>query len=230
MATVWYSSSVQYNWNDCCSSAFAGHALHALLCHSNSSTPLQMNLSKKSDEQLMSRGQSCEISWIFQTKKLGKCRKFKYFLRWGVKVCFNILSVPKIWHFETLTEASSPSVMASNSLVNRSSVQSLYFETYWWSSYTKSQVCQHLFFWRHGPSGKSDITTFSSRVATALKWSTVRGFILTQADKFTLRKYLSSLKLVLASDTGSLYFLAVCLLFWTHLPSLIHRGFQCVYL
>ena len=162
----------------------------------------------------MSRGQSCEISWIFQTKKLGKCRKFKYFLRWGVKVCFNILSVPKIWHFETLTEASSPSVMASNSLVNRSSVQSLYFETYWWSSYTKSQVCQHLFFWRHGPSGKSDITTFSSRVATALKWSTVRGFILTQVDKFALRKYLSRLKLVFASDTGSytLNFLPIPLL------------------
>ena len=43
-----------------------------------------------------------------------------------------------------------------------------------------------------------------------LKWSTVRGFILTQADKFALRKYLSRLKLVFASDTGSytLYFLA----------------------
>ena len=42
-----------------------------------------------------------------------------------------------------------------------------------------------------------------------LKWSTVRGFILTQADKFALRKYLSRLKLVFASDTGSytLYFL-----------------------
>ena len=78
------------------------------------------------------------------------------------------------------------------------------------------------FFWRHGPSGKSDITTFSSRVATALKWSTVRGFILTQADKFTLRKYLSSLKLVLASDTGSytLYFFAICFLLL----------FQCLYL
>ena len=42
-----------------------------------------------------------------------------------------------------------------------------------------------------------------------LKWSTVRGFILTQVDKFALRKYLSRLKLVFASDTGSytLYFL-----------------------
>ena len=135
----------KYKYKYMCTAHCAWHCT-ALLCHCNSSAPLQMNLSKKSDEQLMSRGQSCEISWIFQTKKLGKCRKFKYFLRWGVKVCFNILSVPKIWHFETLTEASSPSVMASNSLVNRSSVQSLYFETYWWSSYTKSQVCQHLFF------------------------------------------------------------------------------------
>ena len=83
------------------------------------------------------------------------------------------------------------------------------------------------FFWRHGPSGKSDITTFSSRVATALKWSTVRGFILTQADKFTLRKYLSSLKLVLASDTSSLYFLAV--FFFFEPISHIQRGFQCMY-
>ena len=46
-----------------------------------------------------------------------------------------------------------------------------------------------------------------------LKWSTVRGFILTQADKFALRKYLSRLKLVFASDTGSytLYFLPISL-------------------
>ena len=70
---------------------------------------------------------------------------------------------------------------------------------------------RHNLFSRHGPSGKSDITTFSSRVASALKWSTVRGFILTQADKFGLRKYLSRLKLVFASDTSgsyTLYFLA----------------------
>ena len=48
----------------------------------------------------------------------------------------------------------------------------------------------------------------------ALKWSTVRGFILTQADKFALRKYLPRLKLVFASDTGSytLYFLPISLL------------------
>ena len=120
----------------------------------------------------------------------------------------------------------SPSVMASNSLWNRSS---LYFVTYWWSSYTKSQVCQHLFFGVTVRVEKVTLRPFPV-VWPPLKWSTVRGFILTQADKFTLRKYLSSLKLVLASDTGSLYFLAVCLLFWTHLPSLIHRGFQCVYL
>ena len=37
--------------------------IHALPCHCNSSA-LQMNLSKKSDEQLMSRAQSCEILWI----------------------------------------------------------------------------------------------------------------------------------------------------------------------
>ena len=44
----------------------------------------------------------------------------------------------------------------------------------------------------------------------ALKWSTVQGFILTQVDKFALRKYLSRLKLVFASDTGSytVYFFA----------------------
>ena len=62
-------------------------------------------------------------------------------------------------------------------------------------------------FWRHAHTGKSDITTFS--VAwPPLKWSTVRGFILTQVDKFAPRKYLSSLKLVFASDTRlhTLYF------------------------
>ena len=57
-----------------------------------------------------------------------------------------------------------------------------------------------------------------------VNWSTVRGFILTQADKFALRKYLSRLKLVFASDTGSytLYFLA-CLVF-SYKP-LIQMGF-----
>ena len=70
---------------------------------------------------------------------------------------------------------------------------------------TPTSLCAPQFFWRHARTGKSDITTFS--VAwPPLKWSTVRGFILTQVDKFAPRKYLSSLKLVFASDTRFTHF------------------------
>ena len=81
------------------------------------------------------------------------------------------------------------------------------------------QACVRLsFFWRHARTGKSDITTFS--VAwPPLKWSTVRGFILTQVDKFAPRKYLSSLKLVFASDTRFTHFV----LFFYSAQDFCHR-------